>query len=139
MEIDGVDNDKSLQLGKDGAGATQVVQSDSSKPEPMPSEPVSNSVNELEDTAAMTAAATAATTAVLPATDVPPPPPAVVPPIVECIEEKKKDLSPPEVLEYCQKLFDFKEVEVVKFRSWKERRNFYKKEHQRKAEQVNFH
>lgn len=47
---------------------------------------------------------------------------------IETIEEtmKKTELSPTEVTKYCEKVFVFKELEVAKFKTWKERRAYYK-------------
>ena len=62
------------------------------------------------------------------------PPPADM----QTIEEKRRDLTPEELQEYCKKVFSFKEVEVQRFKSWKERRTFHRQEHRRRMEQVGF-
>lgn len=55
---------------------------------------------------------------------------------IETIEETRKitELSPEEVTKYCEKLFVFKELEVAKFKTWKERRAYYKQSHKKKLE-----
>ena len=47
---------------------------------------------------------------------------------VESVEEnlKKASLSPEEYRQYCQKLFLFKEIKVKNFKSWNDRRNYFK-------------
>ena len=53
---------------------------------------------------------------------------------IETIEEslKKSELSPQEVTKYCKKIFVFKELEVAKFKTWKERRAYFKQSHKKK-------
>ena len=55
---------------------------------------------------------------------------------IETIEEtlKKTELSPEEVTKYCEKIFVFKELEVAKFKTWKERRAYYKQSQKKKLE-----
>ena len=47
---------------------------------------------------------------------------------VESVEEniRKASLSPEEYRQYCQKLFLFKEIKVKNFKSWNDRRNYFK-------------
>ena len=59
-------------------------------------------------------------------------------PQMETIEETRRDLTPLEVQEYCRKVFTFKEVEVARFKSWKERRKFHRQEGKRRMELVGF-
>ena len=59
-------------------------------------------------------------------------------PQMETIEETRRDLTPLEVQEYCRKVFTFKEVEVARFKSWKERRKFQRQEGKRRMELVGF-
>jgi len=55
---------------------------------------------------------------------------------IETIEEtlKKTELCPEEVTKYCEKIFVFKELEVAKFKTWKERRAYYKQSQKKKLE-----
>jgi len=55
---------------------------------------------------------------------------------IETIEEtlRKTELSPEEVTKYCEKIFVFKELEVAKFKTWKERRAYYKQSQKKKLE-----
>ena len=53
---------------------------------------------------------------------------------ISTIEEslKESELSPEEVTKYCKKIFVFKELEVAKFKTWKERRAYFKQSHKKK-------
>ena len=53
---------------------------------------------------------------------------------IETIEEtlRKTELCPEEVTKYCEKIFVFKELEVAKFKTWKERRAYYKQSQKKK-------
>eukprot|EP00092_Neocalanus_flemingeri_P008216 GFUD01008858.1.p1 GENE.GFUD01008858.1~~GFUD01008858.1.p1 ORF type:complete len:1253 (+),score=362.81 GFUD01008858.1:122-3880(+) len=55
---------------------------------------------------------------------------------IETIEEtlRKTELCPEEVTKYCEKIFVFKELEVAKFKTWKERRAYYKQSQKKKLE-----
>lgn len=53
---------------------------------------------------------------------------------IATIEEsmKQSELTPAEVTKYCKKVFVFKELEIAKFRTWKERRAYLKQSHKKK-------
>ena len=53
---------------------------------------------------------------------------------ISTIEEsmKQSELTPADVTNYCKKIFVFKELEVAKFKSWKERRAYFKQSHKKK-------
>jgi len=55
---------------------------------------------------------------------------------ISTIEEtlKQSELTPEEVTNYCKKVFKFKELEVAKFKTWKERRAYFKQSHKKKVE-----
>jgi hypothetical protein len=57
---------------------------------------------------------------------------------IETIEEsmKKSELTPEEVTNYCKKIFVFKELEVAKFKTWKERRAYYKQSQKKKIDNI---
>ena len=47
---------------------------------------------------------------------------------------KESELRPEDVTKYCKKLFKFKELEVTKFKTWKERRAYLKQSNRKKIE-----
>ena len=53
---------------------------------------------------------------------------------IESIEETMKDteLTPEQLTEYCKNVFVFKELEVAKFKTWKERRAYLKQSQKKK-------
>ena len=53
---------------------------------------------------------------------------------IESIEETMKDteLTPDQLTNYCKKVFVFKELEVAKFKTWKERRAYFKQSQKKK-------
>ena len=53
---------------------------------------------------------------------------------IESIEETMKDteLTPDQLTNYCKKVFVFKELEVAKFKTWKERRAYFKQTQKKK-------
>ena len=53
---------------------------------------------------------------------------------IESIEETMKDteLTPEQLTNYCKKVFVFKELEVAKFKTWKERRAYFKQSQKKK-------
>jgi microprocessor complex subunit DGCR8 len=55
---------------------------------------------------------------------------------IESIEETMKDteLTPDQLTNYCKKVFVFKELEVAKFKTWKERRAYFKQSQKKKIE-----
>ena len=55
---------------------------------------------------------------------------------ISSVEEslKESELKPEEVTKYCKKLFKFKELEVTKFKTWKERRAYLKQSTRKKIE-----
>ena len=57
---------------------------------------------------------------------------------IETIEEtmKKCELTPEEITNYCKKIFVFKELEVAKFKTWKERRAYYKQSQKKKIDNL---
>jgi len=57
---------------------------------------------------------------------------------IETIEEtmKKCELTPEEITNYCKKIFVFKELEVAKFKTWKERRAYYKQSQKKKIDKL---
>ena len=57
---------------------------------------------------------------------------------IETIEEsmKKSELTPEEITNYCKKIFVFKELEVAKFKTWKERRAYYKQSQKKKIDNL---
>ena len=57
---------------------------------------------------------------------------------IETIEEtmKKSELTPEEITNYCKKIFVFKELEVAKFKTWKERRAYYKQSQKKKIDKL---
>lgn len=48
---------------------------------------------------------------------------------IETVQEniEKHNLKPEQIREYCEKLFKFKTIQVVRFKSWSDRREFSKK------------
>lgn len=48
---------------------------------------------------------------------------------IETIKEniESQNLKPEQVKEYCEKLFQFKTIKVMRFKSWSERRQFTKR------------
>ena len=57
---------------------------------------------------------------------------------IDTIEEtmKKSELTPEEITSYCKKIFVFKELEVAKFKTWKERRAYYKQSQKKKIDNL---
>ena len=55
---------------------------------------------------------------------------------ISCVEDslKESELRPEDVTKYCKKLFKFKELEVTKFKTWKERRAYLKQSNRKKIE-----
>lgn len=53
---------------------------------------------------------------------------------IETVKENiaLQNLSPEQLREYCQSLFKFKTIQVMRFKSWSERRRFTKKKKQEK-------
>ena len=53
---------------------------------------------------------------------------------IESIEETMKDteMTPEQVTEYCKNVFVFKELEVAKFKTWKERKAYDKQSQKKK-------
>ena len=53
---------------------------------------------------------------------------------IESIEETMKDteMTPEQVTDYCKNVFVFKELEVAKFKTWKERRAYFKQSQKKK-------
>ena len=47
---------------------------------------------------------------------------------------KESELRPEDVTKYCKRLFKFKELEVTKFKTWKERRAYLKQSNRKKIE-----
>lgn len=53
---------------------------------------------------------------------------------IETIKEniETQNLSPVQLKEYCEQLFQFKMIKVMRFKSWSERRQYSKKKRQEK-------
>lgn len=53
---------------------------------------------------------------------------------IETIKEniETHSLKPEQVREYCERLFQFKKIKVLRFKSWSERRQFSKKSRHKK-------
>lgn len=53
---------------------------------------------------------------------------------IETIKEniETQNLSPTQLKDYCEKLFQFKTIKVMRFKSWSERRQYSKKKRQEK-------
>ena len=66
----------------------------------------------------------------------PPPLPPHPPAQLETIGDRKQELTAKEFQDYCRRVFRFTDVEVNKFKSWKDRRAFHRQEQKRRLQQV---